>query len=146
MTLILAVKSNDFLILAGDSRAHYPKTGYYRDSMKKVFAYNDTLLVGGFGSEMFISNLDHHLTQQFTAQKQAHSLSLEKALFEFSTMAVKQWQCFTTPIKNERKPGVGYLILGFDAEGMPQIFKSFPENSFTPCIYESPEKSQKTKP
>jgi len=135
MTLILAVKSNDFLILAGDSRVHYPKTGYYHDSMKKIFAYNDTLLVGGFGSEMFISNLDHHLTQRFTTKKQERTLQLEEALNEFTDMAVKQWQSFTQLTTNARKLGIGYLIFGFNSEGTPQMFLSFPENSFATCIY-----------
>lgn len=135
MTLILAVKGDDFLILAGDSRAHYSKTGYYLDSMEKIFAYKDKLLVGGFGSEMFISNLDYHLSQRFVAQNHGELLTFEETLSEFNNLAVKEWQCFTTSLPNDRKPGVGFLILGFDSGGMPQIFEAFPENSFTPCVY-----------
>lgn len=135
MTLILAVKGDDFLILAGDSRAHYPKTGYYLDSMEKIFTYNDKLLVGGFGSEMFIRNLDYHFSRQIFTQKHEQPMTFEEMMSQFQTMAVNEWKKFTTSFPHDRKPSVGYLILGFDIDGIPQMFEVFSDNCFTPCIY-----------
>jgi hypothetical protein len=84
MTLIVALKAPNGIILAGDARVHYPKTGFYLDAMKKIFTYNDLLAIGCLGNERFISTLDAHLARRISS-KERHIQTLEEALDEFHT-------------------------------------------------------------
>ncbi|MDI6768899.1 MAG: hypothetical protein QMD04_04410 [Anaerolineales bacterium] len=110
MTLVVALKAPDCIILASDSRIHYPKTGFYQDTMKKIIAYDDVLLAGGLGTEMFISSLDANLAGRVCSQEK-HIQTLEEALEEFKKAAIEEWQSFTSLPVADRKLGVGFFWL-----------------------------------
>ncbi|MGC8575736.1 MAG: hypothetical protein ACP5L3_04355 [Caldisericum sp.] len=53
MSLIVSIKVGKNIIIAADTRVHFPKTGYYSDNAKKIFIFEGKIAIGWIGDQDF---------------------------------------------------------------------------------------------
>jgi len=136
MTLVLAIKSENSVVLASDKRSFDIGTPslHYNDNAIKIFQINDIVAVGGAGD-----GYDCKLIVDLVlAEKKISKMSFEDVLSLLSDKArQKQAEWYTEENKMLMKLGViqkpqyGFLMVGIGYDKKTKIF-SFSDTDHTP--------------
>lgn len=124
MTLIVALKSKNGIVLAGDKRSSYPKN-IYDDTVIKLHKFNDKVAVGAAGDRFDCIGV----IEEMAKNKKIDKMSLEEIkdlLFKSARelqaklIASNSFNPILKPILE--LPEFYFILAGISEEGIPEIY------------------------
>ncbi|MGC8691312.1 MAG: hypothetical protein ACP5SP_07755, partial [Caldisericum sp.] len=91
MSLIVSIKVGKNIIIAADTRVHFPKTGYYSDNAKKIFIFEGKIAIGWIGDQDFSLKTIENFKKIISKENFS---SLNKFMLTFQQVAVTTYKDF----------------------------------------------------
>lgn len=134
MTLIVALKSEGGIVLAGDKRAHTGNASLsYNDNNTKVFKLNDRVAIAGagdgFDARLVIDELLKHPMVQTLDLDEIADLAYKISYEKQAALYKENEVLFKVGLKAPMK--FGFLLVGFDKAGKSKIY-SIMDSKLTP--------------
>ena len=142
MSLIVAIRASDGLVLAADSRSIY-SNGTYNDNAKKSFSVNNRvgiLLAGDtdYALPIIKSFLKKSEVQHFECSEIIKKLALH------IKESIEEWNRYNSHLENpilqkclkKEDPNFGVIVAGYDRDGSSKIFSYDLKSACPTEIYE----------
>lgn len=138
MTLIVALKSKNGIVLAGDKRNYDPKTTGYDDKATKVFRINDRVAIGGSGDRFNCKEI----IDAILAEPKIKTMDIEEVKDLMSQKAKDKQAEWLNAHKDNMvmvaaglipSPQFGFILVGFSKDNRSKMY-SIINNSLTPLL------------
>lgn len=138
MTLVVALKSKNGVVLAGDRRRYDPQNTSYNDDAVKVFRLNDKVAIGGGGDGFDCKEVINTMLANPDITKMKLD-DIKDLMYHMARNKQAEWYNKNTnnplliAFGAVAKPQFGFLLAGFSENNQPMIY-SFTNTNLIPRL------------